>query len=127
MSFSSNFSIVCVDRIWKVDLITKNFFLMRKIHVKNSSLSILLSLWWQCIWRPFCPLVRLMWIFFSSATSSSGSLKSWMRTFSKVESLWQLYIYMGTLDIFFSSNHNIHKSSCGLCFLASDPLIDTFY
>ena len=24
----------------------------------------------------------------------------------------------------FSSNHNIHKSSCGLCFWALDPLID---
>ena len=26
----------------------------------------------------------------------------------------------------FSSNHNIHKSLCGLCFWASDPLIDRF-
>jgi len=25
------------------------------------------------------------------------------------------------LDILFSSNHNIHKSLCGLCFWASDP------
>ena len=32
-----------------------------------------------------------------------------------------------TLDILFSSNHNIHKSSCGHCFGASDPLIDGFY
>ena len=31
------------------------------------------------------------------------------------------------LDILFSSNHNIHKSSHGLCFWASDPLIDIFY
>ena len=31
------------------------------------------------------------------------------------------------LDIlFFSSNHIIHKSSCGLCFWASDSLIDRF-
>ena len=30
------------------------------------------------------------------------------------------------LDILFSSNHNIHKSSCGLCFWASDPLIHRF-
>ena len=27
----------------------------------------------------------------------------------------------------FLSNHNIHKSSCGLCFWALDPLIDRFY
>ena len=30
------------------------------------------------------------------------------------------------LDILFSSNHNIHKSSCVLCFWASDPLIERF-
>ena len=34
---------------------------------------------------------------------------------------------LGTLDILFSSNHNINKSSCGLCFWASDPLIDVFH
>ena len=32
-----------------------------------------------------------------------------------------------SLDILFLSNHNIHKSSHGLCFWASDPLIDKFY
>ena len=31
------------------------------------------------------------------------------------------------LDILFSSNHNIRKSLHGLCFWASDPLIDKFY
>ena len=31
------------------------------------------------------------------------------------------------LDILFSSNHNIHKSSCGLCVWASDTLINRFY
>ena len=31
------------------------------------------------------------------------------------------------IDILFLSNHNIHKSLCGLCFWASDPLIDRFY
>ena len=31
------------------------------------------------------------------------------------------------LDILFLSNHNIHKSSCRLCFWASNPLIDRFY
>ena len=34
--------------------------------------------------------------------------------------------YMSIVDILFSSNHNIHKSSCGLCFWASDPLIERF-
>ena len=36
------------------------------------------------------------------------------------------YILTTRLDILFSSNHNIHKSSCGLCFSASDPLIKRF-
>ena len=27
----------------------------------------------------------------------------------------------------FSSNHNIHKGSCGLCFWASDPYIERIY
>ena len=31
-----------------------------------------------------------------------------------------------TLDVLFPSNHNIHKSSCGLYFWASDPLIERF-
>ena len=36
-------------------------------------------------------------------------------------------IATSTLDILFLLNHNIHKSSHGLCFWASDPLIDKFY
>ena len=32
-----------------------------------------------------------------------------------------------TLDILLLSNHKIHKSSHGLCFWTSDPLIDKFY
>ena len=31
-----------------------------------------------------------------------------------------------SIDILFSSNRNIHKSSCGLCFWASYPLIERF-
>ena len=39
-----------------------------------------------------------------------------------------LIVYIGgILDKLFPSNHNIHKSSFGLCFLASDPLLDRFY
>ena len=36
-------------------------------------------------------------------------------------------IYNAAFDILFPSNCNIHKRSCGLCFWASDPLIDRFY
>ena len=37
------------------------------------------------------------------------------------------FFFSTTLDILFSSNHNIHKSSSGHWFWASDPLIDRFY
>ena len=39
----------------------------------------------------------------------------------------ELDIETRKLDILFSSNHNIHKSSSGHCFWASDPLMDRFY
>ena len=35
-------------------------------------------------------------------------------------------VFMASLDILFSSNHNIHKSSYGLCFWASDNLMIDF-
>ena len=38
----------------------------------------------------------------------------------------ELDIETRKLDILFSSNHNIHKSSSGHCFWASDPLIEKF-
>ena len=44
---------------------------------------------------------------------------------SEIKSLYCLND-VSLLNILFSSNHNIHKSSCGLCFWASDPLIDRF-
>ena len=34
---------------------------------------------------------------------------------------------ISTLDILFPSNHNIHKSSHGLWFWTSDPLIERFF
>ena len=37
-----------------------------------------------------------------------------------------LPVYVCTVDILFSSNHNIHKSSCCLYFWASDPIIERF-
>ena len=38
--------------------------------------------------------------------------------------------YISTMTKFryaFTSNYNIHKSLCGLCFSAPDPLINRFY
>ena len=34
--------------------------------------------------------------------------------------------YPDIVPSIFSSNHNVHKSSSGLCFWAPDPLIDRF-
>ena len=34
---------------------------------------------------------------------------------------------MLTIRLIFSSNHNIYKSLCGLCFWAADHLIDRFF
>ena len=49
----------------------------------------------------------------------SGTCKSmWYKTPNAIYLL---------LDILFLSNHNIHKSLCGLCFWASDHLIDRSY
>ena len=39
---------------------------------------------------------------------------------------WQTILHIYTLDILFSSNHNIHKSLSGHCFWASDPLIERY-
>ena len=39
----------------------------------------------------------------------------------------ELDIETRKLDILFSSNHNIHKSSSGHCFWASDPWINKCY
>ena len=39
----------------------------------------------------------------------------------------KIELYVCILNILFSSNHNIHKSLHGLCFWASDPLIERFY
>ena len=44
----------------------------------------------------------------------------------KIVMNWWCSTY-AVLDILFSSNHNIHKSSCGLCFGASARLINRFY
>ena len=48
-------------------------------------------------------------------------LKKW-----QWEKILSVIIYRSELDILFSSNHNIHKSSSGLCFWASDLLIERF-
>ena len=40
--------------------------------------------------------------------------------------VFDLTVYIDTRYTF-PSNHNIHKSSCGLCFWTSNPLIDRFY
>ena len=59
-------------------------------------------------------------------------LRFWSNSLKKVFLLIipdiRIYMVLGNIHIrhTFSSNHSIHKSSCGLCFWASDPLIDGF-
>ena len=45
----------------------------------------------------------------------------------EVNFLLNQLIHERTVDIFFSSNHNIHKSSFSLCLWTSDPLIERFW
>ena len=40
--------------------------------------------------------------------------------------MYLVVIVVPTLDMIFSSNHNIHTSWYGLCFSASDNLIERF-
>ena len=54
---------------------------------------------------------------------------SWKKAFLLIILDIRIYMVLGNIHIrhTFSSNHCIHKSSCGLCFWASDHLIDRFY
>ena len=47
--------------------------------------------------------------------------------YTKLSKINSILANIRTLDILFSLNHNIHKSSCGLCFWASDLLMDRSY
>ena len=50
-------------------------------------------------------------------------MNGWHICHAKTCSLFNAYM----LDILFTSNHNVHKSLCGLCFWTSDPSFDGFY
>ena len=51
-------------------------------------------------------------------TSLQPEKNNKIRTQKKVFYMYVRYTFL--------SNHNIHKSSCGLCFWALDPLIERF-
>ena len=57
------------------------------------------------------------------ATTPLGSRSEYL---DLLEKKYDIKKYVCTVDILFSSNHNMHKSSSGLCFWASDPLIERF-
>ena len=84
------------------------------------------SFWWNCQWN-FLLACHGPWQFGVSSIIESDpghdeqEGQKWKGTF------FFLLIHMYTLDILFLSNHNINKSSCHLCFWASDPLIERFY
>ena len=60
--------------------------------------------------------------FWSATSTSFKSLHILLSSF-----IMYYLLILCILDIFFPSNHNIHKSSCGHCVCVSDPLIDGFY
>ena len=48
----------------------------------------------------------------------------WLRCTIRLLRMTMHNAHAHTLDILFLSNHNIHKSSCGRCYWASDHLIE---
>ena len=71
-----------------------------------------------------CCLERPLYVFWVPRCKYSIIKK--YNTYNK-SSMYNTIAYPLTLDILFSSNRNIHKSSCLLCLLAWYPLIDRFY
>ena len=55
-----------------------------------------------------------------------GSIYPFAQTVAVIKSVDLDASELCIVDILFPSNHNIHKSSCGLCFWASDPLSERF-
>ena len=71
--------------------------------------------------KDYVKLVRLnFWV------ESISPEKSLQRSILYLCKIVLVHVHAYTLDVLFSSNHNIHKSSSGLCFWASDPLIERF-
>ena len=83
----------------------------------------------QWIWACQCNKIRMhlvvtrqILLFYSLYLSGEDHKNDFLDYILVWLVLWCL-LYICVLDILFSSNHNIHKSSCGLCFWTSDPLI----
>ena len=85
-------------------------------HVANSKESLRLRRQFFCVTTDWVILDNLF---------TSGTIARNKNILDSVK--WKfLSTEVSGLDTLFSSNHNIHKSSCGLCFWASDPLINRF-
>jgi len=72
---------------------------------------------------------RLDSSFKQRAVDSDALLAKEVQKGGRLQSLnkfFDQYSIINILDILFSSNPNIHKSMCGLCFWAADPLIYRF-
>ena len=86
-------------------------------HVANSKESLRLRRQFFCVTTDWVILDNLF---------TSGTIARNKNILDSVK--WKfLSTEVSGLDTLFSSNHNIHKSSCGLCFWASDLFIDRFY
>ena len=65
--------------------------------------------------------ILILLIIFQSKLETKGLV------FFKIIKMTHFDTKLLTVDILVLPNQNIHKSLCGLCFRASDPLIDRFY
>ena len=74
---------------------------------------------WKFFMLRFCTMKKKWSKEIDPITFSSRILRQ------KIQSAWEPDLFWITQDILFLSNHNIHKNSVvGLCFWASDPLIE---
>ena len=83
---------------------------LKIIFLDLSFIQCLNLLWWK-LWRS----LKFIWL-------SNIYGYWWPSESSSIFGLVHMYVRNN-----FLSNHNIHKSLCGLCFKALDPLIETFY
>ena len=81
--------------------------------------------WWYTARKSNYPKLRQFYPWLKWANSKWARI--WLTWTHEAEIRQIFKHYICSMDILFSSNHNIHKSSCGLCFWASDPFIDRYY
>ena len=84
-----------------------------------------------CTWRVILNVLNLLKNWLTWCLRLAGQfvvlIKSDVKKLNPVFPSFKYCSLCECIRYIFSSNHNIHQSSCGLCFWAPDPLIDRFY